>query len=122
MMKICRALAHMLAVPALGMTMSPAFALSATTFSAAQLLDYAHALVEVKRIQNIVAAKKAKLPPTGQQALVRQADVQMLLALQRHGLDPARFNAISRAVENRADIRLQVQQAMMADVVGFGPA
>lgn len=91
---------------------------AATTFKRDALRAYAGALVELQALQRQVAAQSASLTVAQRTALAGQAAAQMALVLQRHELDPATFNAISKAVEANPDIRLKVRQAMMDEVMG----
>lgn len=117
-MKRIAVMALLFAAPAIiGATRTTAAAPS-TNFSNAELHDYARALTEIQRVRAALAARVGKLPPADQKVLARQAEAAMMVILKRHGLDAAAFKAITKAVEDRPDIRLEVKQAMMADAIG----
>ncbi|MDH7974198.1 DUF4168 domain-containing protein [Sphingomonas sp. AR_OL41] len=119
-MKNIALIALLLAAPAaMGATQTRS-GVPSTTFTGGQLHDYARALAEIQRVRSTLAARTGKLAPADQKLLAEQANAAVILILQHNRLDPATFNAISKAVEDRPDIRLEVKQAMMADAIGFG--
>jgi len=106
---------------------SPAFASAAAvtastsirgTFTPAQLSHYAAALVELEQVGAVLAVHEAGLPAAQRAALAQQARSERMAIVQRNDLDPATFNAISKAVEADAALRLKVRQAMMDKVIG----
>lgn len=119
-MKSIAVMALLFAAPAVIGATQTISARPPTNFSSAELHDYARALTEIQRVRSALSAQVGKLAPADQKLLVRQAEAAMIVILQRNRLDPATFNVISKAVENRFDIRLEVTQAMMADAIGFG--
>lgn len=88
------------------------------TFTPTQLSNYAAALVDIEVAGEAVAAQEASLPTEQREAIDRQAQSGTKMIVQRNDLDPATFNAISRAVESDPTLRLKVHQAMMDKVVG----
>jgi len=82
--------------------------------STQQIYDYAMALAEIERIRKAVADAPADQRPL----LAAQAKAAIAAALERRGLDAARFNAISAEVEREHALRDQVRQIMMRDALG----
>jgi hypothetical protein len=81
------------------------------------LRNYAKALVAVVRIRQALAAQEASSPKTDHIMLEREAAVNIAKALERHGMNKVRFNAISARVESQPAVRTQVNQMVMDDVI-----
>lgn len=89
-----------------------------TSFTPAQLSHYAAALVDIELAGEAAAAQEARLPAAQRGALAHEARSETMLIVQRNDLDPATFNAISRAVEADPALRRKVHQTMMDKVLG----
>jgi len=87
-------------------------------FTPAQLSHYAAALVELEQVGAVLTAREASLPTAQREALARQAGSEKMAIVQRNDLDPATFNAISKAVEADPALRMKIHQAMMDKVIG----
>jgi hypothetical protein len=116
------------AAPLLFLTASPAFASSggqsvaastvaAPKFSPQQIHAYASALLEIQKMKQILSGRVAKLEPGKAALLKSETQAEMIRVVQKHGLDLESFNAISDEIEQRRNLRHQVKQLMMEQLL-----
>lgn len=91
---------------------------AATRFPQEQVQRYAAAMAAIERLNQRVATREVALPEAQRPALAQQADEERLGILQRYALDPATFNAMSKAVEADPALRERVRQALMDNLLG----
>ena len=75
-------------------------------------------MAELQRLNQLVATREGTVPPAQRPTLEQEADAQRRGILQRYALDPATFNAMSKAVETDPALNERVRQAVMASLLG----
>jgi len=88
-------------------------------FSPRQIHGYAAALLEIQKMQQMLAARTAKLGPEQATVLKSRAQSEMIQIVKRHGLDLPDFNAISVEVERQRRLAHQVKQLMMEQLLSI---
>jgi hypothetical protein len=100
----------------------PALADTASTPAKAvtdqEVRNYAGAMAALLQLNNAVAARTAAATPTERTAIEQQANAARQTILGRYALDPASFNAISKAVEADPVLGDRVRKVMMDTVLG----
>jgi hypothetical protein len=116
------------AAPLLFLTASPAFASSggqsaaASTVTAPKFLPrqihaYASALLEIQKMKQILSVRVAKLEPDKATLLKSEAQAELIRVIQQHGLDLESFNAISAEIDQHPNLRHQVKQIIMEQLL-----
>lgn len=104
------------------MSWQPAQADTASTPARAvsdqEVRNYAGAMAALLQLNDAVAARGAAATPTERTAIEQQANAARQTILDRYGLDPASFNAISKAVEADPVLGDRVRKVMMDTVLG----
>ena len=83
-----------------------------------EVRNYAGAMAALQQLNNTVAARIAAATPTERTAIEQQANAARQTILGRYALDPASFNAISKAVEADPVLGNRVRKVMMDTVLG----
>lgn len=83
-----------------------------------EVRNYAGAMAALQQLNNAVAARTAAATPTERTAIEQQANAARQTILGRYALDPASFNAISKAVEADPVLGNRVRKVMMDTVLG----
>ena len=83
-----------------------------------EVRNYAGAMAALQQLNNAVAARMAAATPTERTAIEQQANAARQTILGRYALDPASFNAISKAVEADPVLGNRIRKVMMDTVVG----
>ena len=84
-----------------------------------EVRNYAGAMAALQQLNNAVAARTAAAAtPTERTAIEQQANAARQTILGRYALDPASFNAISKAVEADPVLGNRVRKVMMDTVLG----
>jgi hypothetical protein len=83
-----------------------------------ELRNYAGAMAALLQLNNAVAKRSADANPTERAAIEQQANATRQSILDRYSLDPASFNAISKAVEADPALGDRVRRVMMDSVLG----
>jgi hypothetical protein len=83
-----------------------------------ELRNYAGAMAALLQMNNVVAARTATATPAERTAIEQQANTDRQAILDRYALDPASFNAISKAVEADPVLGDRVRRVMMDTVLG----
>ena len=83
-----------------------------------EVRNYAGAMAALQQLNNAVAARTAAATPTERTAIEQQANAARQAILGRYALDPASFNAISKAVEADPALGNRVRKVMMDTVLG----
>ena len=83
-----------------------------------EVRNYAGAMAALQQLNNAVAARTATATPTERSAIEQQANAARQAILGRYALDPASFNAISKAVEADPALGNRVRKVMMDTVLG----
>ncbi|MEO8375082.1 MAG: DUF4168 domain-containing protein [Sphingomonas bacterium] len=83
-----------------------------------EVRNYAGAMAALLQLNNAVAARTAVATPTERTAIEQQANAARQTILGRYALDPASFNAISKAVEADPILGDRVRKVMMDTVLG----
>ena len=83
-----------------------------------EVRNYAGAMAALQQLNNAVAARTAAATPTERTAIELQANAARQAILGRYALDPASFNAISKAVEADPALGNRVRKVMMDTVLG----
>ena len=83
-----------------------------------EVRNYAGAMAALLQLNNTVAARGAAATPTERTAIEQQANAARQTILDRYGLDPASFKAISKAVEADPVLGDRVRKVMMDTVLG----
>jgi len=100
----------------------PALADTASTPAKAvtdqEVRNYAGAMAALQQLNNAVAARTAAAAPTERSAIEQQANAARQTILDRYALDPASFNALSKAVEADPVLGDRVRKVMMDTVLG----
>jgi hypothetical protein len=84
-----------------------------------ELRNYAEALIEVRRIQTVLAAALAQAPAAAAPTLQGQANYAVGEILRRRSIASARFNQISLQVDRNPAIRRTVRQFVMQERLGI---
>ena len=90
----------------------------ATAVTDQEVRNYAGAMAALQQLNNTVAARIAAATPTERTAIEQQANAARQTILGRYALDPASFNAISKAVEADPVLGNRVRKVMMDAVLG----
>jgi len=80
--------------------------------------SYAGATAALLQLNSVVTARIATATPTERATIEQQANVERQTILGRYQLDPASFNAISKAVEADPLLGDRVRRVMMDSVLG----
>lgn len=88
------------------------------SYTQEEVKRYADALAALQRLNQQVATKEPTLAPEQRVALQQEANEQRRGILQHFALDPATFNAMSKAVEADPALAERVRQTLMASMVG----
>jgi hypothetical protein len=80
--------------------------------------NYAGATAALLQLNTMVAARTATATPTERATIEQQANADRQTILGRYELDPASFNAISKAVEADPILGDRVRRVMMDSVLG----
>ena len=83
-----------------------------------EVRNYAGATAALLRLNTVVAARTATATPTERSTIEQQANADRQTILGRYELDPASFNAISKAVEADPILGDRVRRVMMDSVLG----
>ena len=83
-----------------------------------ELRNYAGAMAALLQLNQAVAARAGAANPTERAAIEQQANTDRQTILGRYELDPASFNAISKAVEADPVLGDRVRRVMMDSVLG----
>ena len=83
-----------------------------------EVRNYAGAMAALQLLNNAVAARTAAATPTERSAIEQEANAARQTILGRYALDPASFNAISKAVEADPALGNRVRKVMMDTVLG----
>lgn len=83
-----------------------------------EVRNYAGAMAALLQLNNAVAARTAAATPIERTAIEQQANTARQTILDRYALDPASFNAISKAVEGDPVLGDRVRKVMMDSVLG----
>ena len=95
-------------------TTAPAVA----SFTEEEVKRDADALAALQRLNQQVATKEPTLAPDQRAELEQEANEQRRGILQHFALDPASFNAMSKAVETDPALSERVRQALMTSLLG----
>jgi hypothetical protein len=80
--------------------------------------NYAGATAALLQLNTAAAARAATATPTERAAIEQQANADRQTILGRYELDPASFNAISKAVEADPVLGDRVRRVMMDNLLG----
>ena len=83
-----------------------------------EVRNFAGAVAALQQLNNAVAARTAAAAPTERSGIEQQANAARQTILDRYALDPASFNALSRAVEADPVLGDRVRKVMMDAVLG----
>jgi hypothetical protein len=80
--------------------------------------NYAGATAALLQLNAVVAARTATATPAKRATIEQQANADRQAILGRYALDPASFNAISKAVEADPALGDRVRKVMMDGILG----
>jgi len=83
-----------------------------------EVRNYAGAMAALLQLNSAAAAHVAAATPTERPAIEQEANAARQTILDRYALDPASFNAISKAVEADPVLGDRVRKVMMDTVLG----
>lgn len=83
-----------------------------------EVRNYAGAMAALQQMNTVVAAQLAAATPAERTTIEQQANTDRQTILDRYSLDPASFNAISKAVEADPVLGDRVRRVMMDSVLG----
>jgi len=83
-----------------------------------EVRNYAGAMAALQQMNMVVAAQLAAATPAERTTIEQRANTDRQTILDRYSLDPASFNAISKAVEADPVLGDRVRKVMMDSVLG----
>ncbi len=96
----------------------PGPAAESVTVTEEHLRGFARAVIDLSRIQQELAPRIQAADSDEQESIRRQAAERMTAAVQRQGLDPQTFNAISQAAEQDEQLVEKIQTYVREEAEG----